>query len=79
MNCPQTKAECKSPVGCGAMGCSILEDNPPHKPTMAEIERLVDAHSEAAQDALAYGGHFHNVHKTVRDALLAAIKLYGEG
>ena len=78
MICPQNKAECKSPVGCGAMGCSILEDNPPPKQTMAEIERLVDAHKEASTLSAVYPSTIHsNLYLQARAALIDYVKRMG--
>jgi len=76
MICPQNKAECKSPVGCGAMGCSILEDKPPPKPTMAEFERLVDAFETSAASYLL-GGFNSTVHEDRRAALIDYVKRMG--
>ena len=45
MICPQTKAECDSAYGCRSMGCRVAP-----KPTMAEIERLVDALRQSSFD-----------------------------
>lgn len=77
MICPQNKAERKSPTGCGAMGCSVLEDNPPPKPTMQEIEGLlgeyvgwcIEANEGGLKDSLA-----NDAVDAARAALMAAIR-----
>ena len=68
MICPQTKAECAH--NCSAWMISCKEAVKPPPPTLAEIERLVDALVDAAiysdvPDAQA-----------ARAALMAAIRLY---
>ena len=71
MICPQTKAECNLRT-CGMLRwCAKTSRDPsPPPPTLAEIERLVDALVDAAiysdvPDAQA-----------ARAALMAAIRLY---
>ena len=58
------------------MGCSILEDNPPPKPTMAEFERLVDAFETSAASYLL-GGFNSTVHEDRRAALIDYVKRMG--
>lgn len=74
MICPQTKAECKNLAFCDMTGKCLEHEADlltPTPPTLAEIERLVDALVDAAiysdvPDAQA-----------ARAALMAAIRLYG--
>ena len=82
MICPQTKAECATIYGCSAMGCREEKINPP-KPTLAEIERLVDAYAEKATfTPYAHPHDYKNAkadEAAARAALMAAIRAYGEG
>ena len=74
MICPQTKAKCKNLAFCDMTGKCLEHEADlltPPPPTLAEIERLVDALVDAAiysdvPDAQA-----------ARAALMAAIRLYG--
>ena len=62
MICPETKQECGI-ESCCHFGC--YHESAPQKPTLAEIERLVDAYGVA-------GGGAEN-----KAALMAAIEKYG--
>lgn len=73
MICPQTKAECKNLAFCDMTGKCLEHEADlltPTPPTLAEIERLMDALVDAAiysdvPDA-----------QEARAALMAAIRLY---
>jgi hypothetical protein len=69
MICPQTKEYCDH-YFCKTDGCIMVDEKVPPPPTLAEIERLVDALVDAAiysdvPDA-----------QEARAALMAAIRLY---
>jgi len=74
MICPQTKAKCKNLAFCDMTGKCLEHEADlltPPPPTLAEIERLVDALVDAAiysdvPDA-----------QEARAALMAAIRAYG--
>ena len=59
---------------------AIIKDRQPHKPTMEDIERLVDAMVMAFEDMHTFGGqHYMTKYKDARAALMVAIRAYGEG
>lgn len=65
---------------CGCENHVAGHCSPPPKPSLAEIERLVDAMVMAFEDMHTFGGqHYMTKYKDARAALMAAVKLYGEG
>ena len=80
MICPQTKAECP----CTSVCCVRSTRDPsvswiaPPKPTMSEIERLVDAHKEASTLSAVYPSTIHsNLYLQARAALIDYVKRMG--
>lgn len=73
MICPKSKDQCNA-KGCAMHGCYDLAfHEPAPKPTMAEIERLVDA-LVASSRSDGYVGMEADQHLAARAALMAAIR-----
>lgn len=80
MICPQTSVGCYNSPQCkSADSCVIRICNPPPTPTMAEIERLVDAFGNASLALFGPAPRVATIDRAeARAALLAAIRKYGE-
>lgn len=83
MICPRTKGNCGcncaadcmlAPVAVAVGPFNLFTSPPP--PTLAEIERLVDAYG-SARAVVALYGHSESALVAAKAALMAAIRLYG--